>query len=223
MNRDKASAAAILLGAVAFIVTMGLHPTGGDLEYLRKIAAVVVGVHSLAIVSLALVTLGFLGLTARLRESAFAPAGMVAYAFGAVAAMCAGVLNGLALPALARHHAGSDEATLETLRVIVGYNHALNASFARVFMVATVVATLLWSIAILRTRALPRWTGVVGAVAGGGALALLLSGGVGVDVHDFSLFVFAYSAWTILIGITLWRRSAGSSTAGPRPAGPPTA
>ena len=207
MNRDKASAVAIVLGAVAFIVTMGLHPTGGDLEYIQKIAPVVVGTHSLAIASLVLVVLGFLGLTARLAEDVLAPAGMVTFAFGAIAGMCAAVLNGLALPALAQHHAQSDEATLETLRVILGYNHALNASFARVFMVATAVATVLWSIAILRTHALPRWTGAVGAVAGVGALGLLLVGAVGIDVHDFGLFVFAYSAWAILIGVQLWRQA----------------
>ncbi len=61
MNRDRTSAVAIILGAVAFVVTMALHPTGGDLDYILKIAPVVVGTHSLALASLALVVLGFDG------------------------------------------------------------------------------------------------------------------------------------------------------------------
>ena len=55
MNRDRASAVAIILGAVAFVVTMALHPTGGDLDHILEIAPVVVGTHSLALASLALV------------------------------------------------------------------------------------------------------------------------------------------------------------------------
>ena len=208
MNRDRASAVAIILGAVAFVVTMALHPTGGDLDHIIKIAPVVVGTHSLALASLALVVLGFLGLTVRLSEdNVLAPAGMVTFAFGAIAAMCAAVLNGLALPAFVRQHAQSDAATLEVIRLILGYNHALNAAFARVFMAATAVAVVFWSIAIVRTRSLPSWTGVVGGVAGVGALGMLLVGAIGVDVHDFGLFVFGYSAWAILIALQLWRRA----------------
>lgn len=75
--------------------------------------------------------------------------------------------KGFALPAFVRHHAQSDAATLEVIRLILGYNHALNAAFAGVFMAATAVAVVFWSIAIVRTRALPRWTGVVGGAAGG--------------------------------------------------------
>ena len=85
INRDRTSAVAIILGAVAFVVTMALHPTGGDLDYILKIAPVVVGTHSLALASLALVVLGFLGLTVRLSEDVLATAGMVTFAFGAVA------------------------------------------------------------------------------------------------------------------------------------------
>ena len=215
MNRDRASAVAIILGAVAFVVTMALHPTGGDLDHILKIAPIVVGTHSLALASLALAVLGFLGLTVCLSEDkVFATAGMVAFAFGSIAAMCAAVLNGLALPTFVQYHAQSDAATLNIIRLILGYNHALNAAFARVFMVATAVAVVLWSIAIVRTRALPRWVGLVGSAAGVGALGMLLVGAIGVDVHDFGLFVFGYSAWAILIGLQLWRQ------ADPLPAAP---
>ena len=127
--------------------------------------------------------------------------------------MCAAVLNGLALPAFVRQHAQSEEATLEVIRLILGYNHALNVSFARVFMAATAVAVVFWSIAIVRTRVLPGWVGVVGSAAGVGALGMLLVGAIGVDVHDFGLFVFGYSAWAILIGLQLWRQAAAPPAA----------
>ena len=213
MNRDRTSGIAIILGAVSFVVTMALHPTGGDFDHILKIAPVVVGTHSLALASLALATIGFLGLTVRLGAAkVLARAGMVTFAFGTIAAMFAAVLNGLALPAFVRHHAESDPATLDLVRLVLGYNHALNASFAQVFMAATAVAVVFWSIAIVMTRALPRWAGIVGGTAGVGALGMLLVGAIGVDVHDFGLFVFGYSAWAILIGLQLCRE------APPRPA-----
>ncbi len=208
INRDKTSGMMIILGAVAFVVTMALHPTGGDFEHILRIAPVVVGTHSLAIASLVLATIGFLGLTVRLNGSiVLARAGMVTFAYGSVAAMSAAVLNGLALPAFVGHHAGGDPATLGFVRLILGYNHALNASFARVFMVAMAGAVVFWSIAIVVTRALPRWTGIAGGAAGLGALAMVLAGVIGVDVHDFGLYVFGYSAWAILIGVQLWRHA----------------
>lgn len=191
---------------------MALHPSGGDLDRILRIAPVLIGTHSLAIASLALAAIGFLGLTARLSGAVVpARAGMVSFALGAIAAMCAAVLNGLALPVFVQRHAGSDAATLEVVRLILGYNHALNASFARVFMAATAAAVLFWSIAIVTTRALPRWTGLVGGVAAVAALGMLLGGAIGVDVHDFSLFVFGYSAWTLLIGVQLFRQAPAPS------------
>ena len=46
--------------------------------------------------------------------------------------------------------------------------------------------------------------------AGSVAVAMVLLGRVGVDVHDFALFVFGYSAWALVIGVQLIRRAPDS-------------
>lgn len=206
MTERRAFGTATVLGAGLFVITMGLHPSGGSLERIRAISSVVVGTHALAVVSLVVITIGFVGLTSRLSDSRFlARSAMITFAAGAIAAMCAGVMNGFALPALAAHHAESDAATLETLSVVLGYNHALNGAFARVFMIASAVAAVLWSIAIVRTRVLPAWIGVAGILAGIAASGLVIVGAVGVDVHDFGLFVFAFAGWAVAVGFLQMR------------------
>lgn len=47
------------------------------------------------------------------------------------------------------------------------YTGLVNRAFAGVLVVASSAAILLWSAAILTTRALDRWAGVPGAVVGG--------------------------------------------------------
>src|SRR5215213_9541412 len=207
MTRDRQSAIALLVGSIAWIVTMALHPTGGSFEKIVRISSVIVGTHSLALATIPLMLFGFLGLTARLGTDRGLPlAAIITYAFGSVAAMCAAVINGLALPAFAQRFAAADPASLDVAHLVVAYGSMMNAGFARVFMAATAVAVVLWSISILTTRALPRWIGAVGLAAGLGGLVLLLSGRLGVHVHEFGLFVFGYAAWTILVGVLLWRR-----------------
>ena len=207
MTRDRQSAIALLVGSIAWIVTMALHPTGGSFEKIVRISSVIVGNHSLAIATIPLMLFGFLGLTARLGTDRGLPlAALVTYAFGSVAALCAAVINGLTLPAFAKQFAEADPASRDLAHMVVDYGSTMNAGFARVFMVATAVAVVLWSISIFTTRALPRWIGAIGLAAGLTGLVLVLSGGIDVHVHDFGLFVFGYAAWTILVGVLLWRR-----------------
>lgn len=207
MTRDRQSAVALIVGSIAWIVTMVLHPTGGSFEKIVRISSVIVGTHSLAIATIPLVLFGFWGLTARLGADRGLPLlALITYAFGSVAAMCAGVINGLALPAFAQDLAEADPATQKVAHLVVDYGFTMNASFARVFMAFTAAAVLFWSISILTTRALPRWIGALGVAAGLTGLFLVLSGTLSVHVHDFGLFVFGYAAWTILVGVLLWRR-----------------
>ena len=218
MNRDRWSGVAVVVGAVGLVVTMVLHPTGGDLERIARLAPVAIPVHALAIASMVVSLWGFLGLTARLREAGdggwpalAAPAAYVTLAFGSVAAMVAAALNGLATPAYARRlvDAGADAAALDAGHQVVAYAFQLNNGLTRVFIVCCAVAVLLWSAAVVATRALPRWVGGLGAAAAPAALGLFFAGASGIDVHDFGLFVFGYAAWSVAAGVALAVRKGG--------------
>jgi len=221
MHRDRLSGLALVVGALMMVITMVLHPTGGSFEHIARISTVAVRVHALALLSLPVTLLGFLGLTARLRRTAssevLSVAAFVTHAFGAAAALCAAVINGLATPAFVKviseeAHA-LDAASLDAAHMAVAYAFRLNTGFDVVFMLAVVVSAGLWSAAILASRELPRWCGWLGAVAAAVGLVLLVSGAIGLSVREFGLFVFGYAAWSVTVGVLLWGRGGAPAAA----------
>lgn len=205
MKRDTMSGLALILGSVGALVTMALHPSPHSIEALVRQSAMIVGTHSLALVSIPIIVLGFLGLYQRLEtDHISAPAALIIYGFGATAVMSAAVLSGLVAPALARQ-SSADPNAREILRALLNYNGHLNAAFAMVFMTATSVAIVCWSIAILRTRVFGRWVGWIGCLVGLSALAGMLLGYLDTTVHGFGLFIIITSAWVILVGVLLCR------------------
>lgn len=206
---DRSWGLALILGAVAGIITMTFHPAPGSLARVAEQSAMVVGTHTLALISMPLTLIGFYGVSRRLRASrVLAPAAYITFAFGTAAGMVAGTINGLAVPELARRYAAPDYAVTgppEGVEVVLAFSRALNGALARVFMVALAVAVLLWCLSILRTRALPRWLGWLGIPPSLVALATIFLGALGVSVHDFGLFIFGYSLWAIVVGVALWR------------------
>lgn len=205
MKRQSASGFALLFGSVGFLITMALHPTSGSLEGLVRERAVGVASHVLGLAMIPVLFFGFLGVTQRLQAAAvLAPAALVTYGFGSVAAMCAAVLNGLAAPAFATRMA-SEAALHETARVVLAYSLQLNAAFAKVFMVAVCAALLMWALAVVRTRGLPAWVGGLAGILGGVGLIAVVGGYLGTGVHEFGLFVMGFAAWTISLGVLLLR------------------
>ncbi|HEV8150075.1 MAG TPA: hypothetical protein VGP61_07835, partial [Gemmatimonadales bacterium] len=133
MKRDKLSGIALIVGAALFLLTMALHPTSGSLEGLVREGRIRVLSHSLGLASIPISLFGFMGLTRRLGSgSEVWPVGaLLLYGFGAVAALSAAVLNGLAAPAFAAYVTGSPEAQ-DTARTVLRYAFLLNSSFAKV-------------------------------------------------------------------------------------------
>jgi len=73
---------------------------------------------------------------------------LIAYAFGAVAVMCAAVINGLVAPILTRQILTADESTRQVLDTVLMNNGLLNQAFAKVFVVASSFAVIFWSVCI---------------------------------------------------------------------------
>ena len=213
MKRDRANGFALIIGTVCFLITMAFHPTSGSLEGLVRESAVRVGTHALGLATIPVLFFGFLGLNRRLHgDTVWAPAALVTYGFGSVAAMCAAVINGFVAPAFAARMA-PDPAIHDTARAVLSYSFQLNAGFAKVFMVAAAAALLLWSVAIVRTRALPSWVAWVGGVLGVAGLVAVLGGFLGTGVHEFGLFVLCFAGWTVSIGVLLSQASTADPVA----------
>jgi hypothetical protein len=207
MTDDRRSGVALIAGSVAGIITMILHPTGkvgpGGVESMVRM---LVAVHSLALASLPVLFLGAWGLSRRVaRADRLAMAALVLYAFAAVAVMNAAVFDGLVAPNLIRQIITAAPEARDGWRLVFNYNSYLNQAFARVFAVASSMAIVLWSVAIVRSGALSRGVGIYGCVLGAFTVIGMLSGLLNPDVHGFGLIIFGQALWFILIGASLCR------------------
>lgn len=209
-ERDERKAAAALIGgAVAFIVTMAFHPTGRDFHGPGGPGhATVVGylVHGLALVSLAVTGFGCLTLARRLGSG-----GLVAWGAGAAAGGIAAVLNGFVAPGLIADALDPGSTARDSARLLLDYNWRLNQAFAGVLVVASWGAVMLWSLEILRARRLGLGIGVYGLGAGLLALVGFLAGHVRLDVHGFGMLVVLQSLWFVAAGVSLWRGAASGA------------
>lgn len=184
-------------GAILIVITMALHPVGGDIEHLQRIIPVAMATHALAIFSIPLMLFGFWGIFVAVgRGGFFATWALMVAGLGLVAVMLAAAVNGLALPLFIQHYAGAVPETTAAIKPILLYNYSLNHAFDYIYIVSACLSSILFSISILKGNcAIPIWVGYCGIVAGVTGVAVLVSGFVLVDLRGFRLFVFAYVLW----------------------------
>lgn len=206
LEREKRSGYALIVGAVAGVVTMGLHPTGASLlaagDGAAHLARVAVLAHGLALAGIPVSFAGAAGLSRRV-GGGVAP--LVVYATALVAGACATVFSGLVGPDVGLRMMEAEGARHEALSVAFLYTGLVGRAFTGVFVVASSAAVVLWSAAILRRRTLPRGLGVAGAAIGAITLLAYLSGHVPLDVHGFGILLAAQSAWLAAAGVALIR------------------
>ncbi len=214
MNDNRLGGIALILGAVSGMMTMSLHPvTGGHPitpAQFEKLAALMVGVHVLAIAGIPLSFLGALALTRHLvSPGRVAIAGLVVYGLGLVAVMIAPAISGLVGTEIIRHMIARAPGN-EQWRTLMEYNFLINQAFARIFVVASCAAIVLWSFVMVKRRLLSAGLGIYGLLLGPVLVIGMISGGLNLDVHGFGLITFSQAIWFIVAGVFLLR-SGGSS------------
>ena len=202
---------ALIVGTVGTMITMALHPTGGDLfepGQLESATNMFINAHALAIGSLPVLFLGALGLSRRLAApDRLAIAALVLYGLALAAAMVAAVVSGFVAPDLARRELIATGSEADGWQIVFHYNGLLNQAFAGVLVLASSVAIVLWSAAIVRSRVLARGIGFYGVVSGPVIIIALVSGHLTLDIHGFGLVVLVQAVWFIVVGSLLCRRS----------------
>jgi hypothetical protein len=208
MKDNRLGGIALIIGAVSGMITMVLHPvTGGHPitpAQFETLAAMMVGVHVLAIAGIPFLFLGGLALTRRLDSPGrVALAALAIYSLSLVAVMIAPAISGLVGTEIMRkvvaHGPGSEQR-----RIMMDYNYMINQAFDRIFVVASCAAITLWSVMIVKTRALSPAVGIYGLVLGG-ATVIALTLGLRMDVHGFGLIIFGEGVWLVAVGILLMR------------------
>ena len=211
MTNDSSSGTALIIGSVASIITMALHPTGHDLfgPGFQTAAQLSVAVHSLALMSLPIQFFGAWGLSRRLASAGWLSAvGLCSFGFAVIAVMNAGVASGMIATRIAVRIAEASQAD-PTWQALYRYTGEWNQAFAMVFVVGTSIALLLWSIAIVKNGTLPRGLGAYGYILSPITLLAVLSGHIRLDVHGFGAIILGQAVWWIIAGVKL--RKLGAS------------
>jgi hypothetical protein len=183
------------------VLTMVLHPTGGDIAHIMKIHDMAIIAHSLAIFSLPFMAYGFYGLAIYLQNDS--KISFLAYAFilfGLIAAMIAASINGLVLPMFVERYFSEFEQNQNILKPIIRYGFFLNESMDYILLAGNLIAILIWSVLIIQGDKFLKWLGYYGIVL---FIISLFGAIIGFDfIHlfGFRIIVFSIVGWIILAG-----------------------
>lgn len=212
-QRDRLSALIIGGGSLLMGLAMAHHPTAHGhslpdvLQSMARINSLNALVHGSLLGIIGLLALGYAGFSDGLAFPRLARAGRLAYFAGALAMSVAGLINGFAAPAVARKLMAQPAQDLTGAAPVFSALWELNQAFAAAGVVATAMAVVLWSIALVRQGGLGRWVGAAGIAANVGLLVALLGGWLTLDVHGFGLFVLVQAAWGLMVAAhMLWGR-----------------
>lgn len=211
MRQEKASGILLIASALMMVLVMATHPTGhqmvsGAAEG-TSLAHRNMLVHGIAIASVPPLFLGLLGLSRRLGFTDLTIAALVFHGFAGVAVLSAALTSGFVASGVIHEFVAAEASQRDFYSRLLEYTHYFNQAYAGVHLLASSVAILLWSVAILRggrmSRA-PAWAGVVVV-----SLVLLfhLAGHLNLDVHGFGIITVAQGAWIIWVGILMLQDS----------------
>lgn len=200
----KSSGISLITGSLLIIATMGLHPTGGSIEYIIKITKSITATHSLAIFSLPILFFGFYGLTnALLDKWKLAKLALIIMEFGLISAMFAALINGLTLPYFLGKYENNIAENSNMLKLIINYGFAINKPLDYIFIIATCLAITIYSLLIVSSDKLPKWIGFFGLSLIVFVLIGLLTGFVFSNLIGFQIFIFGIAIWFLATGISL--------------------
>lgn len=202
--------AALTLGSTAALLTLALHPTGGDPSHHAAAIAARIPLnqtaHGLGIAGEMLLLVGLAGFSQRLGlHRAGALAGLVFYAFAAASAVSAMVWSGFVSGEVIEHFREAAPADQVPLRQVFFYGGWVTDAFTRIFIAGSGAALAAWSLGLLSVR---RLTGLAwfGLLVGLGEIALLLAGMPVFNIHGLGALVLFQAIWSLSLGVVLLRR-----------------
>ncbi len=198
---QKFSGISLIISSVLLVLTMVLHPTGGDVKHIMQMHDVAIIAHSLAIFTLPFLAFGFYGLSvALLNNHKMSFLAFIFVCFALFAGMMAASINGLILPMFVENYANDFEQNINMLKPILKYGSFFNKAMDYVLIIGILVAIGIWSVLIIKSTKFPKWIGYYGLFL----LAIALIGANSefnfVNLFGFRIFVFGLVSWIVLIG-----------------------
>jgi len=189
-------------------------------------------VHGSLIALMGLLIVGFSSLSSQLGwRHGLVRAAFVSYCMGMIAMLAAALISGFIIPDFvagfqgrAAHQMKVDDhghgaappsvestpaASLEQLKDmlhIMGLARSGNQVCSRMGVLASAVAYLLWSLALLRYTGAVKWIGIFGTIAGLSLSASMLTGYLPMNVHGMLVYVGLQAAWSVAVGWMMVRQ-----------------
>lgn len=202
---SRATGALAIATGIAAFALLANHPGGEARDFLEVLKneaanrAADAAVHGGFVVVLALQTICYAALSARVKSSA----GMIFFAFGAAFLCASMLLDGMVIPALAAKYLAAPAKIdfAKSLFALVGTMIGLLMPIGLAFQSAAIAA---WGWA-LWTSGTSRVAGVLGIALGGATLAALAATAGAMNPFVLMGAVAATSLWAIVAGIVLMR------------------
>lgn len=197
----------LLVGTVLIVITMGLHPVGGNISHLLKVSGLIKITHGIAIFAVPFVAFGFYGLNKKLsKKSEWAVLAFMFMLFSLIAVMLAGIINGLALPFFIHKYSTIAEPASTNFKMIIDYGFMLNKSFDYVFITGCSFAILINSILMMMASKFEKTIAYLGVFIILMVVIDLLSGFIFTGLFGFRVFTLAIALWILGVGISLTKQ-----------------
>lgn len=212
MTNQRIHAAALMIGMLAGILTMAIHPTGFDLhasaESITHVNHINTETHILALASIPVTLLGVFGISSRIGWNNISGlSAFIVYCFASIAVMLAAVTDGLIASSLAQEAINVDDSKRQLLMMALHYNFQLNQALAKVYVAGSSCAFILWSIALTHLGKNTRVLGIAGGIVGLCGLIAVLGGHIQMSAHGFGLIILVQAIWIVPVAIWLFREA----------------
>jgi hypothetical protein len=223
LDNDRPSLAPIGygVGAISLLAVIALahHPVGHGhtpLDILASIRAQA-GMDKIVHATLAFVFV-FLGsamalLAARLGLRRFTVVtGLIAFSCALVLTLLATLTDGFIIPALAQHCATEPSAGCNAEAFTLLRLSAIQIEFlSRFSLVGIALAVACWSAALLTTRALPKWPGLIAAISAACQIAALIAASGPLSPPTLLVIYAAQAVWYLVAAALMIRPPAALS------------
>lgn len=189
---DRMAGGILAVASLASTLVMSHHPSDPHQLVLGQ------AVHAAMITIVGFTALGLVHFARRLGlDRLTVLAGLIAYGIAVFGHVGAGTINGFVVTNLVAHR--------ETDQAIFALAWEANQALARLGVVASGVAFVLWSLSLLRRAGLfGRGLAVLGIFAGVVPAVLLISGIMTMHLHGAILIYAIQALWMLLAGLYLW-------------------
>jgi hypothetical protein len=204
----------IIVGSLAAVAGMAVHPTGGP-DIMENVRNMVehgdfnMAVHFGLLATYLVLVLGFVGLSDWLgMHRLFVRGGLIAYCASIIAGFAAAISGPIAMRTIAFGYAQAGPEQADYIRAAFRVAGAQNFAWGRAWMIILSGAILLWSVELIRRDGAAKYLSFLGLLVGAAGLVGIPLALIPLSPGSLVFLVFGQTAWSVGAGVLLVRARA---------------